>query len=298
MTDELLQRAARALRDDGGPPVETDREGRQRVLAGLAQAQRAQARRTAVVLAVGAVLAASTAVAAATGQLPALWQALRATVGGGERPAVAQRAQAHAAQGRAAPHSSGRPANGANLEQPAAVESVAGPPVEPQAAVVPPVPPAPPLEPPEPGTGEQSRAPGKLTSGQRHVASVSQRGAAPRGAPDPAAAGPVHALPEAEPAQPAPPPLVDESLALFRDAQRAHAGHQWATALAAWERYLQRAPDGALAPEARWSKAVCLLRLGKTAEARQALLPFARASAGSYRQADAQALLAELEATP
>jgi hypothetical protein len=80
----------------------------------------------------------------------------------------------------------------------------------------------------------------------------------------------------------------------YRLAHEAHFGsHDYARALMGWEAYLQAAPRGRLATEARYNRAICLLRLGRDAEARQALEPFAQGKMG-YRQSEAQALLDEL----
>lgn len=81
---------------------------------------------------------------------------------------------------------------------------------------------------------------------------------------------------------------------LYRLAHEAHFGSQdYARALRGWEAYLQAAPRGRLATEARYNRAICLLRLGRDAEARQALEPFAKGLMG-YRQTEAQQLVEEL----
>ena len=81
---------------------------------------------------------------------------------------------------------------------------------------------------------------------------------------------------------------------LYRLAHEAHfASHDYARALSAWDAYLKAAPRGRLATEARYNRAICLLRLGRDAEARQALEPFADGKLG-YRQNEARELLDEL----
>ncbi|MDF3065718.1 MAG: Proline-rich protein [Polyangiaceae bacterium] len=100
-----------------------------------------------------------------------------------------------------------------------------------------------------------------------------------------------------EPAKPAPSSsgaFLDRDGDLYRLAHEAHfAGHDYARALPAWEAYLRAAPSGRLATEARYNRAICLLRLGRTEEARTALKPFALGAMG-YRQSEAQLLLNEL----
>ena len=108
--------------------------------------------------------------------------------------------------------------------------------------------------------------------------------------------------PKLEPAVSAKPAAAPSSSAAFQDADgdlyrlahEAHfASHDYARALSGWNAYLQAAPGGRLATEARYNRAICLLRLGRDAEARQALEPFASGKAG-YRQNEARQLLDEL----
>lgn len=81
---------------------------------------------------------------------------------------------------------------------------------------------------------------------------------------------------------------------LYRLAHEAHfTSHDYGRALSGWDAYLRAAPRGRLATEARYNRAICLLRLGRDAEARQALEPFASGKMG-YRQNEAQQLLNEL----
>ena len=81
---------------------------------------------------------------------------------------------------------------------------------------------------------------------------------------------------------------------LYRLAHEAHfTSHDYGRALAGWNAYLQAAPNGRFATEARYNRAICLLRLGRDAEARQALEPFASGELG-YRQNEARELLEEL----
>jgi hypothetical protein len=95
-----------------------------------------------------------------------------------------------------------------------------------------------------------------------------------------------------EPAEPS----ASDSLALYRAAHHLHfSEHDSAAALVAWDAYLARDPAGAFAPEARYNRALCLVRLGRTAEAREALAPFASGVSGGYRRSEARALLSLLD---
>jgi len=90
----------------------------------------------------------------------------------------------------------------------------------------------------------------------------------------------------------APAPQVDTDDALYRAAHQAHfVTRDPAGALAAWDAYLRAAPRGRFAPEAHYNRALCLVRLGRTAEAERTLELFASGSFGGYRKAEAKALL-------
>ena len=128
-------------------------------------------------------------------------------------------------------------------------------------------------------------------------APVAGRAASPTPTPSLAAAGPaavapsnVVAAPSASaPAEAAPPDPQD---ALFAEAHRLHfTERDPARALAAWDRYLAAAPHGRLAPEARYNRALTLVRLGRRAEAQQELSAFAGGMYGEYRRPEAKALL-------
>jgi hypothetical protein len=92
---------------------------------------------------------------------------------------------------------------------------------------------------------------------------------------------------------PDPAPDLD---ALYREAHEAHfVRHDPAAALAAWDHYLAAAGSGGrMSLEARYNRAIALVRLGRRDEARQALEPFARGEYGGYRREDAARLLASL----
>lgn len=82
------------------------------------------------------------------------------------------------------------------------------------------------------------------------------------------------------------------------DYQRAHSLHfhggDPAVALNAWNTYLAEHPSGTFAPEARFNRAVCLLRLGRRSEAKGILVPIA-GSAFGYGRDRARAILTAME---
>lgn len=79
---------------------------------------------------------------------------------------------------------------------------------------------------------------------------------------------------------------------LYSTAHQAHfVDHDPAAALRAWDGYLAAYPDGRFALEARYNRAISLVRLGRRGEAREALAPFAEGKFAGYRRAEARELL-------
>ena len=105
----------------------------------------------------------------------------------------------------------------------------------------------------------------------------------------------VHAVPPKTKVVAAPPPIDDSELAAIRAYREAEHlqfdTKDYAAALDAWDRYLPLAGRSPLAVDARYWRGACLVRLGRSDEARAALTPFARGDWGAYRQADAQSLI-------
>jgi hypothetical protein len=88
---------------------------------------------------------------------------------------------------------------------------------------------------------------------------------------------------------------TEDASRLYAAAHRAHfVDRDPAAALRAWDAYLLAAPSGALAPEARYNRALTLVRLGRREEAREALEAFA-GGASSYRAREARDLLEAME---
>lgn len=95
------------------------------------------------------------------------------------------------------------------------------------------------------------------------------------------------------------PPRDSAELAAYERAHRVHvAANDAASALAHWDRYLADFHDSPWEPEARYNRALCLVRLGRNDEAQRALSPFAHGAYGGYHEREAKALLAALSSTP
>lgn len=88
-----------------------------------------------------------------------------------------------------------------------------------------------------------------------------------------------------------------EEQRMYAAAHREHfVDHDPAAALHGWDAYLAAYPRGRFAIEARYNRAIALVRLGKRAEGRAALAPFADGKEGGYRKAEARELLDVLDA--
>ena len=88
---------------------------------------------------------------------------------------------------------------------------------------------------------------------------------------------PSRAVPTASAARVEVAEAVDQ-LVVYKQAHHAHfAARDFASALAGWDRYLAVAPNGTFALEARFNRALALHRLGRRAEALEALSPLPKA---------------------
>lgn len=101
-----------------------------------------------------------------------------------------------------------------------------------------------------------------------------------------AARGPTRIVPVLRGEDPPTPadPRIGERLAYER-AHRVHFfGDAPAAALSAWDAYLAAYPHGTFSPEARYNRALCLVRLARFGPAADALRPFATGRFGGYRR--------------
>jgi hypothetical protein len=137
-----------------------------------------------------------------------------------------------------------------------------------------------------------------VTEPERPKRAASRRPASARLARPPMTEGESRAEPDPKkPAQEPPPEAApDPELRLFRTAHELHLkGNAAQAALDAYDRYLERYPSGRFVPEARYNRALNLVKLGEKVRAREALKPFAEGQFGPLRQAPARQLLNALE---
>jgi hypothetical protein len=129
--------------------------------------------------------------------------------------------------------------------------------------------------------------------------------APPAAAPPPSTLARVEKEKDSPPAPPTPPTTIaawpaasasDPNAPLFAEAHRVHfTERDPARAIVAWDRYLSAAPNGRFIPEARYNRAISLVRVGRRDEAHRELQAFASGTYGSYRQREATALLNALD---
>lgn len=256
MTDELLARAARALREETAGDDTSARFTRSRVMASVLEERVKRRTRWAFLIPIAATFVAATALGAASGKTHAALEAVARALGFERDPPPPAEPRVPRARSKPLASKVGPP--------PALPPPLEAARSEPEPAVTPPEPAA------QPGAG-------------------SARELAPPPPSAPPAPAPATSRAEV--------PSSDPAFELYRVAHHAHfVEHDDARALAAWNAYLQAAPNGALAPEARYNRALCLVRLHRTDEARAALRPFADGRYGAYRREEARELLDALPA--
>ncbi len=267
---DLLEKATRALRETSAEPQPKSGLTRARILES-AEKRDAGRRNFGLkwIIAIAATLAASTALARVAQYWPEIKRAL--TPAAEEAPAPAKQAAKRKHKAEA-------------VQKPPELPPSAAAVLEPMAA------PEPSVEPPAPATPMPARASAK------GVRRLEPEPVAVVPAPDPVrdievrAPAPLFDVKRIEPAP------ESAELALFRRAQRLHRA-QDPRALAAWDGYLRVATERVLVPEARYNRALVLVRLGRKEDARRALAPFAVGEYGNYRRAEAKALMDALEST-
>ena len=265
MSDDVLKRATEALREEGGEPNLRSGATRARLLDS-AEKRYAGGRRW--LLRWSVAIASMFVVGTALARVAEYWPALR--------EAISLAPSAHDADSKARsprkPPAKRAPNPPAPRRCPLREATPSAPAPQPPTLQQPP-------EPARPAARSSARP-------VRHPAAVRaldapQLPAAAPSTPTPcASAAPTHEGRSAE-------------LELFRRALALHTARD-PGALSAWDAYLRVADRGVLVPEARYNRALCLVRLGHNAQARTALEPFARGDFGDYRRVEAEALLRAL----
>ncbi len=253
MSNDILDLATRALREETADGDSSSRFTRARIMASLHKTERRRRSRAAFFLPIAAVMVGSTAFAASGGNVS--WQRVAQAIG---------LAKPDSAPLAAPPEAPMRRSRGA-----VAVAKRAEPEPTPEPELEP-------LEPPKPET--------VVVTPETKQASVV--------APEPKQRQPAASAPASAAPTVADEPTADPELESYRAAHRLHfGGGSPAAALAGWDRYLAESPRGRFTLEASYNRAMCLVRLGRNGEARRALEPFADGKYGSYRQVSAKRLL-------
>ena len=268
MTDPVLREAAHALRDLGEQPAERPQATRARIMMSLHRKRGQRWRRAGMLAPLGLILAGSSAWAAVFTAFAVVF----VTRDEPTPPAPTETVAAPKRTGAVAARSPAMQESIADQEEDedGAIEVENQPAVTEESAAAPEVPPA--TRTPAPSLPQRAAA-----ARQRDSVTVQRQG-----------------MTASAPA--APEPGEEPGMELYRAAHRAHfVDRDPARALAAWDAYLREAPGGRFAAEARYNRALSLVRLGHHTAAARALQPFADGRYGGYRQPEARALLGELE---
>ncbi|AKU96065.1 Proline-rich protein [Labilithrix luteola] len=284
--DSSLDGAFRALRDRyDGTHAQSDATLR-RVLLGTRKQQQSRKVTRWAILPIAATLVASTAWAGATGKLAVAYHAMSEMLHSSET--------SETSPSKPVPNT---PQN-ARAPMPAATQEPAPASAEPEPT---PEPEAPkPVESANAPISEQvpaPAAPAKVAPAPRESAHPATTALA---APTPP---PAETTPTARTNEPSKPSTAsstaepsDPNAALFAEAHRVHfVERDAARALTAWDAYLAADPNGRFVPEARYNRAIALIRLGRSAEAQNVLQSFAAGNFGDYHRSDARQLLDALK---
>jgi hypothetical protein len=259
MSEDSLRRMARALRESRTGKYPDASDTKAAILAEAAT--RSRRRRLGIVwlVPIAAVLVFSTAAAAVGSARRTAWHRYLQRIMGGDRvgPVAALAPVERAASSEAAKPAGEEPAPASKTEGAAPIANVAN----------------------------VAKRPTK------HVAREATRAEAPPVVPE---SPPTNAPPTNAP--PAPAVVDDVDGRLYARAHEAHfVQRNAAAALKEWDAYLAAQPDGRFALEAKYNRALCLVRLDRLEEAKASLRPFREGRYGSYRQIEAARLLDALE---
>lgn len=270
MTDDLLRKATVALREETPGDDDSARFTRTRVMTSLHTSELRRRTRIAFLLPVAACFVVATAWGTVNGKTQALIAQVSEALGFESKPPAPSAPKPNWAP-RTAPQPTSAPV--------APAAQTAPPPKPEQALAVTEV-----KSEPAP-TPSSSTAKPRVASGRTGPARGLSNTQATQTAPP--------SLSNTSPPVPlGKPDISDRAHELYRAAHQRHfVEHADSEALSAWDAYLAEAPGGRFALEARYNRALCLVRLRRGAEARMALTPFAAGQFGGYRLREAQALL-------
>jgi hypothetical protein len=282
--NDLLERATRALRATPLPSDHELLEAKQRLLAAQRMATKSSRARTLRwVLPLAAMLAAGSAFAAVPGSFERVAQAVSSLLA--PQPVASHKPKERARSARAS--EAPRPAPLPTPAPTPASTSVLEPQAEPSVPAV------------TQALADDDTEARRVRAERRHRREARATKADEAGSGEASSQAVVGRPAEVEPAPlpAAPEPEHDRDLALYREAHEKHfRARDFAAALRAWNAYLAAFPSGTFAVEARYNRAICLVRLDQKVEARRALLPFSRGEvARGYRQGEATKLLKALE---
>ncbi len=91
---------------------------------------------------------------------------------------------------------------------------------------------------------------------------------------------------------------AEESLCMTAHRLRLSCDHDAGMALKGWDSYLAAYPNGRFALEARYNRALALVRLDRRDDARAALAPFADGTYSAHRRRDARAPSGRMQPRP
>jgi hypothetical protein len=262
MTDDVLARATRALRAETNGDDAGARFTRSRIMASVHDERVKRRTRWAFLLPIAATFVAASAYGAATGKTREAFEVVVRALGVHRSAPPVPTATAPRARERA------KAATPAEPPPVAAAPAVLEVPTPPEPVTLPVAPVAPVSAPRAPAPAA------KVAVGPNPASAV-----APSSTSLPGVGG----------------AAADPTFELYRTAHQTHfVERDYARALESWDAYLRAAPNGSLVPEARYNRALCLVRLHRNDEARVALTPFAEGRYGTYRRADAEKLISAL----
>jgi hypothetical protein len=278
MTDrDVLERAAEALRKAGEPSDDELARLRDRVLANNVMPLSAKrvSRNVRWLLPLAAAFMAATALAATPGAWEGMLEAAERFLN------IELLAPGHKTAGKPRTRRSPEPARNETVAKPVEIAT----PSEPAAGG---------------GRIQEADARRNALIARENTVEIVRRRPRSLGARAPATSAQRAEPPQEGAAEDAAPTQPSEDLTLYKIAHEKHFRERNdAEALSAWDTYLQRMPAGTFALEAKYNRALCLVRLGRYAEARAALSEFAEGKApGGYRREEAARFIEALDRRP